>query len=567
MPGGAGPERQGSLNASSGLVNRRWNGTEERQVTIAPTLLPAHPDAGDYEAAARSLLPDGDMAQALALAQQGERLALARGEDATAAWCQLHQALALAELGDARALSVARAAVRGFMAAGCPVGAARAHAAVAQRLTAAGADGVVEELAHAAVALDAVTSPSLDLAQANGDLGVAELAIGLLDRAHAHARRAVAIGGEVDASETDRLRALATLGEVVRQQVEHARRSGDDAAVRALAGDWLAGWPRLEPRGRRCPALWPRLAIVAAWLLVEVGADVVRAIALLEDARQASQDQPDAELLALACLARVNLRTGHLAAAHGLLDAGERLALTRRVHGALVGLAETRAAVHEAAGDAPAALVAFKRFHQLSAAETDHHRRRQADAVRARVAELVQHSMMSALAEMANTDALTGLRNRRFLDSEAPALVDARRATGANVSVAVIDVDKFKQVNDHYGHPTGDAVLTAIGNLLRAGVRDGDVVVRTGGDEFVLLLFGATLDQAHRVLDRVRDSVARADWSDIELPAVTMTIGAVQLRHSQRLDEAIADADNELLSAKRAGRNTVHSAAGRPAAA
>ena len=534
-------------------------------MTFAPPVpVPPHASPAEFEAAARSLLPAGDLVEALQVAQQGERIAQARGEDVVAAWCQLHQARALAGLNDGRCLTVARAAVRGFELAGCWVGAARAHAVVARRLTTTGADGVVEELAHAAVALDAVGAPTADVAEAYGDLAAAEMAIGLLDRANVHARLAVAIAEEVRGPEDLQLRVLAVLGDVVRQQVEQARYSGDEAAGRAAANAWLAGWPRLEPRARRLAAVWPRLAVTAGALLVELGTDLVPAISLLEGVRRSAHDDAEVEVLALAYLARVNLLTGHLAAAHTLLDSAERLALATRSHGPLVGLADTRAAVYEAGGDTTAALDAFKRFHQLGAAASDHHRRRQADAVRARVAELVQHSMVSALAEMAHTDALTGLRNRRFLDSEAPGLVEARRADGAAVCVAVIDVDKFKHVNDHYGHPTGDAVLVAVGELLRVGLRDGDLVIRTGGDEFVILLFGAPLEHAHRVLERLRAGVEQADWAVRQLPAVTLTVGAALLGPAQGLDDAVAAADDELLSAKRAGRNLVHSAAARP---
>ena len=524
--------------------------------------LPAHPAPDDYLAAARTASLAGEPGETLALAQQGERLATARGERIVAAWCLLHQARALAALGDTRCVAVARAAGRAFRGEQCWVGAAQAHAAVAHRLAAVGADGVVEELALAAVALDAVTAPSADCADAYADLAAAEAATGLFEHADAHARLAVRLADDLAAPEPTALRAIAVHGAMVRRHVVAARLTNDEADARALALEWLARWPRLEARLRREPALWPELAITAATLLVEVGDELVRALGLLDAIQRRAGDRPDIAVLALGEQARVNLLTGHLPAAHGFLDEAERRAVAARLPDALPPLAATRAAVHEAAGDATAALHAFKRYHQHTVAQSDRVRRRQGDAVRARVAELVQHSMVSELAEAANTDALTGLRNRRFLDTVAPAVVDARRERGEPVCVAVIDVDKFKHVNDQYGHPVGDAVLVLIGELLRRGVRDDDLVIRTGGDEFVLLL-GAPLPQAHRVLERVRDAVERADWSAHQLPAVTLTIGAAPLQPSQALPEAIADADHELLGAKRAGRNAVHSAAAR----
>lgn len=522
-----------------------------------PAPVPADADAEAFERAARALLPDGDPHEALRLAQQGERLARARGAEAVAAWCLLHQARALTELSDPRALGTARSASRALAGAGEWEGAAWSHALAAHRLAVAAADGVVEELANAAVALDRVDHPSLDLALAHHELAQADLAIGLYDAAHVNARLALAVAAEAGIHEATTLRLLATLGDVVRVQVAQARRGGDDTAARAVAREWLEGWPRLAPRARRHPVLWPRLAAIAGVLLTALEQDLMAAIALLDEARLAGADQPRVEVLALAGLARVNLLTGHLAAAQHLLDTAERLAVVARVHGELVGLAETRALVHEAAEDPVAALHAFRRYHQLAMAEMEHHRQRQADAVRARVAEMAQHSVVTQLAEAANTDALTGLRNRRFLDTEAPALLDARRAAGVPVCVGVVDVDKFKQVNDQYGHATGDAVLVQLSGLLRAGLRDADIVVRTGGDEFVLLLVGAEVEQARRVLERVRQLVERHEWTALGLPPVTMTIGASALDPSRRLEEAIEAADAQLYEAKRAGRNVV----------
>ena len=540
------------MNPSSGLLKHGRERAEAPLVTVAVA-------ADEYETGARTAADAGDHTGALALAQHGERLADARGEHLAAAWCRLLQARALAALADARCVPVARAAVRGFDDEGCAVGAAQALAVVAHRLAVTGGDGVVDELAHAAVALEGVT-PAVEAIEAYADLAEAEAATGLLDRADDHARLAVRLAGELPVPETVALRAIAVLGTIVRQRVVTARHTIDEADARALAFDWLAAWPRLEARLRREPARWAELAVTAATLLVEVGDELVRALGVLTAVRRRAGDRPDIVVTALGELARVNLLTNHLDAAHAFLDEAEQRAVAARLHDALAGLAATRAAVFEAAGDADAALQAFKRYHQHTVASAERVRHRQSDAVRARVAELVQQSMVSALTNEANSDALTGLRNRRFLDHEAPALVDARRRRDEPTCVAVIDVDKFKHVNDHYGHAAGDEVLIAIGGLLRAGVRDDDLVIRTGGDEFVLVL-GAPLAQTQRVLERVRASVEQADWVALGLPAVTLTIGAAALGAAQSLSDAIADADGALLVAKRAGRNAVHSAA------
>lgn len=162
-------------------------------------------------------------------------------------------------------------------------------------------------------------------------------------------------------------------------------------------------------------------------------------------------------------------------------------------------------------------------------------------------------SSLHAAEDHARRDTLTGLANRRGLVERADVEL-ARLARGAGpLVVACVDLDNFKAVNDREGHSSGDRVLQAVSRTMRANVRAVDVVARTGGDEFVLLLPEIDASTAAVVLERVRAEVP------VTSSHVSATIGAVVLRPRARatLDEALNRADLALYEAKRAGKDRV----------
>ena len=110
---------------------------------------------------------------------------------------------------------------------------------------------------------------------------------------------------------------------------------------------------------------------------------------------------------------------------------------------------------------------------------------------------------LGSLKQQAVRDALTGLYNRRMLDEHLPPLVERRRADGGPLSVLMADVDHFKMLNDTLGHAAGDELLRSIGQLIRSGIRDGDLAFRFGGDEFVVLLDGCDAPAARKLADRL----------------------------------------------------------------
>lgn len=150
----------------------------------------------------------------------------------------------------------------------------------------------------------------------------------------------------------------------------------------------------------------------------------------------------------------------------------------------------------------------------------------------------------------ANTDALTGLFNRRALTY----MITAAWDTSATNSVQLLDLDNFKRINDGGGHAVGDAVLRALADVLLKAVRDRDYPVRLGGDEFVMVLMGTPQQEARRQARRVQEELEYA-LAGRGLPNCTVSIGVAT--SAGGLQETIDLADEALRRAKRQGRNRV----------
>jgi len=163
------------------------------------------------------------------------------------------------------------------------------------------------------------------------------------------------------------------------------------------------------------------------------------------------------------------------------------------------------------------------------------------------------------LVKLASQDALTGLPNRRRTAELATAALNEATAAHSPLTVAIIDMDHFKIINDRCGHATGDFVLKEFARVGREALRDSDVLGRWGGEEFLLIMPGATLESALASLERMRTLVF-----GIRLPAsgaglrVSLSAGlASSLAHGRSLDELIARADSALYAAKNEGRDLV----------
>jgi diguanylate cyclase (GGDEF)-like protein/PAS domain S-box-containing protein len=161
------------------------------------------------------------------------------------------------------------------------------------------------------------------------------------------------------------------------------------------------------------------------------------------------------------------------------------------------------------------------------------------------------------LEHRANHDALTGLANRHRLQQELPRAISRAALSGRSVSLVYIDLDGFKSVNDRAGHDAGDQALQEVAQLLQKGVRQGDLVARVGGDEFVVLLPGCSAEDAGRVAEGLRTRLQKADMtfadgSPIQLDA---SVGiACFPRDAASPAELIAHADRAMYAGRQGRR-------------
>ncbi|TAU73186.1 GGDEF domain-containing protein [Rhizobium leguminosarum] len=229
---------------------------------------------------------------------------------------------------------------------------------------------------------------------------------------------------------------------------------------------------------------------------------------------------------------------------------------------------------YEGLGQFDPALEAHKKYHQAylrNSAESTQRRARLAEiyyetkrfkevaeteSKRAETLEASYQKLQEQTDILANAvylDALTGLYNRKYLDSRFKALASERRP----YSIAMLDVDHFKSINDDFSHMIGDRVLSAIGTILRSQLRITDQAIRFGGEEFVVLFAGAPRGAAD-LCERLRSAIERWDWSEIcNGLHVTISIGVAGTLSAKSPNEILAIADQNLYAAKKTGRNRV----------
>ena len=156
---------------------------------------------------------------------------------------------------------------------------------------------------------------------------------------------------------------------------------------------------------------------------------------------------------------------------------------------------------------------------------------------------------------------LTELLNRRAFDATLQRVTQQAMATKEPLAMLMVDVDRFKRINDSWGHPVGDAVLRVVANKLRQSSRDSDTIARYGGEEFVVLLPKAPLAEAMMVADRVRLAVCGRNLTLRDtgkvIGTVTVSTGVALYRPGEPLADFIARADDALIRAKQSGRNCV----------
>ncbi|QAZ45851.1 PleD family two-component system response regulator [Mesorhizobium sp. Pch-S] len=191
--------------------------------------------------------------------------------------------------------------------------------------------------------------------------------------------------------------------------------------------------------------------------------------------------------------------------------------------------------------------------HELTARlRTQVRRKRYNDQLRASVTQTI---------EMAVTDGLTGLHNRRYLDSHLQTLFDRAVARRRPLSMMITDLDRFKAINDTYGHDGGDDVLREFAHRLRKNVRGIDLACRFGGEEFVVVMPDTEGAVAEKVAERIRAEIARLPFAigrEGKTAEVTISVGvSALLKGSDTVEDLIKRADVALYEAKNSGRNRV----------
>lgn len=181
------------------------------------------------------------------------------------------------------------------------------------------------------------------------------------------------------------------------------------------------------------------------------------------------------------------------------------------------------------------------------------------DALEQKIAEL--EIAQSKLLQLAITDGLTGLYNYRYFKDQLTQEVIRAKRHNANISIAMIDIDFFKNYNDTHGHPAGDLVLKTIADLLRNNIRKIDVAARYGGEEFALVLVETDKQAASFVANKIKNLIEQQkfDYEDTQPNGkLTISMGVATFPDDAITpDELVNKADQRLYRAKKAGRNRV----------
>ena len=219
------------------------------------------------------------------------------------------------------------------------------------------------------------------------------------------------------------------------------------------------------------------------------------------------------------------------------------------------------------AGRFEEALDAHVAFHEASRAHVDDRAtaRQQLLLARFRHAELDherqrERERSAAFEQLSLTDSLTGLPNRRFVETRLAGEVRRFGLRGESLCVAVLDIDHFKSINDRFSHGVGDKTLQTIASLLRDDIRPFDMAARIGGEEFLLAFPGNQLEQGLAACERLRLRLAAHDWSGCHADLrVTASFGVVEATGGATIEQLIQLADAALYRAKHNGRNRVES--------
>jgi diguanylate cyclase (GGDEF)-like protein len=370
---------------------------------------------------------------------------------------------------------------------------------------------------------------------------------------HAEAERRFRESLDVAAAVGDQELTLYILNNMTYTAYEH----GDEPAARDLVEQMHTAQAR---SGRGFSA--NELDTIARVAMMGGRYDVVEEtlqVALDADRSALIGNEGDALAECLITLAEARRLDQRYDAAQEVLDACSRMCEERALHAIRARVREQQAALYAATGRFREAYAEHCAFH----AETTALHSTQRDA-RARVLQAVFEATEARRAsehfrEMAHRDALTGLHNRRYVNERLPALIGEAAAAHTPISLAIVDLDHFKRVNDTLSHSTGDTVLQHVAELLEEAATGPAVAARMGGEEFLLIFPGVDAAEAAARCERLRLRIRAYAWEPVTgtLP-VTTSIGVTTVADGRTTPSAmLSQADRNLYAAKRGGRDRV----------
>jgi two-component system, cell cycle response regulator len=270
-------------------------------------------------------------------------------------------------------------------------------------------------------------------------------------------------------------------------------------------------------------------------------------------------NEGDAFATCLLSLAEALRLGGRHEEAQQALDDCLTMAEERSLRAIRVQAREAQATLYAATGLFEQAYQEYREFHAEATALHSLEREARAHALQAVFDAAEARRTSEHFREMAHRDALTGLYNRRYVNERLPALLGEATFGNTPISIAIVDLDHFKLINDTASHAAGDAVLQHIAQLLTDAVAGPGIVARMGGEEFLLVFPGADAQEAHRRCEHLRVQIRDHRWSPItgHLP-VTASIGVTTSTDGRNSPSALLSrADQNLYAAKHSGRDRV----------
>lgn len=182
--------------------------------------------------------------------------------------------------------------------------------------------------------------------------------------------------------------------------------------------------------------------------------------------------------------------------------------------------------------------------------------------LRARVRSSLRMSeLLRMLAQKAHIDGLSGLYNRQYFDEKLSTEFNRTVRHGQSLSIAMIDIDHFKSVNDTFGHPAGDSVISGVASLISQQIRSIDIACRYGGEEFAIIMPETDPGQAYSLCERIRNDCELLAWSRHPARSITVSIGVAGVPSGEQVtitpESWVEVADRNLYHAKQGGRNRV----------